>query len=260
MLRVLAGAGVGFIGGYCMPKISALSPIADPIEDALRQLPFPTPTIKLTYFDLGGVAEKIRLTCAVGHLPFSDVRIPFSSWPELKPKAKFGQLPLMEVDGKTFAQSSAMLLYVGKLTGLYPSDPLTAMRCDEVIGVMEDLQGAIRPSILIMRDNTISKKEAQRKQMEMRKELADTKIPETFGYYESLLAENKSGGFFVGSKPSIADMAVFQQLKWLKSGTLDGVPKTCADKFPQLTTWYVKVSSLPEVEAWYESQSKAQAK
>jgi hypothetical protein len=43
-----------------MPKIDALSPLAEPVEKALRQLPLPKPTIQLTYFDIMGVAEKIR--------------------------------------------------------------------------------------------------------------------------------------------------------------------------------------------------------
>lgn len=60
LLRAAAGLGAGFTLGYCMPKIDALSPIAEPIERVLRQLPLPKPTIQLTYFDFGGVAEKIR--------------------------------------------------------------------------------------------------------------------------------------------------------------------------------------------------------
>ena len=49
MLRLVAGAGAGFALGYCMPKIDALTPVAEPLEQALRSLPLPKPTIKLTY-------------------------------------------------------------------------------------------------------------------------------------------------------------------------------------------------------------------
>ena len=59
-LRLAGGIGAGFALGYCMPKIDALSPLAEPVEKALRQLPLPKPTIQLTYFDFLGVAEKIR--------------------------------------------------------------------------------------------------------------------------------------------------------------------------------------------------------
>lgn len=174
-----------------------------------------------SYFDIAGVAEKVRLTCVVGKLPFNDVRVSFEQWPKLKPTSKFGQLPMMEVDGTTVAQSSAMLNYVGKVTGMYPSEPKKALKVDEVIGLHEDLWGAIRPSILVMRDPKLSQKEAQRRQAEMRKELADEKIPAILGFFEKMLAENGTG-FFVGSTPTTADIAVYTQLRALQAGYLDG--------------------------------------
>lgn len=65
-----------------------------------------------------GVAEKVRLTCVMSGIPFSDVRVGFDQWPKLKPSTKFGQLPMMDVDGKTVAQSNAMLTYLGKIGGM----------------------------------------------------------------------------------------------------------------------------------------------
>ncbi len=58
-----------------------------------------------------------------GAVPFEDVRFKREQWPELKPKMPFGQVPVLEVDGKMLAQSSAMERYVAKLVGLMPEDP-----------------------------------------------------------------------------------------------------------------------------------------
>ncbi|KAG8467352.1 hypothetical protein KFE25_000668 [Diacronema lutheri] len=256
MLRTVAGVGAGFALGYCMPKLDALAPLAEPVEQALHKLHLqfgPKPNIQLTYFDIAGVAEKVRLTCVVGKLPFNDVRVSFEQWPKLKPTSKFGQLPMMEVDGTTVAQSSAMLNYVGKVTGMYPSEPKKALKVDEVIGLHEDLWGAIRPSILVMRDPKLSQKEAQRRQAEMRKELADEKIPAILGFFEKMLAENGTG-FFVGSTPTTADIAVYTQLRALQAGYLDGIPKTCVDPFPKLKAFYNQINSRPEVEEWYKKK------
>lgn len=48
MLRTVAGVGAGFAVGYCFPKIDALSPFAEPVEQLLRKLPLPKPNIQLT--------------------------------------------------------------------------------------------------------------------------------------------------------------------------------------------------------------------
>lgn len=48
MLRFGLGLGAGFAAGYCFPKISALSAITQPVEDALASnLPLPKPELKL---------------------------------------------------------------------------------------------------------------------------------------------------------------------------------------------------------------------
>lgn len=46
-LRAIAGVGAGFALGYCFPKIDALSPLTEPVEQQLRKL-LPKPEIKLT--------------------------------------------------------------------------------------------------------------------------------------------------------------------------------------------------------------------
>jgi glutathione S-transferase len=195
----------------------------------------------------------VRLTCILGGLPFSDVRVSFDKWAQLKPQAKFGQLPIMDVDGESFAQSGAMLTYVGKLTNLYPSDPKKAFRVDEVIGLHDDVMGSIRPSILVMRDPKLWKREAARKQAEMRKELAEVKLPEMFAHYEKVLETNGTG-YFVGASPTIADVAVFAQLRFITSGILDGIPKTVVEPFPKLNAFYVRVSHLPGIEKYYSEK------
>ena len=76
-----------------------------------------------------------------------DTRVHFSEWAAMKSTTPFGQLPLMTVDGKQYAQSGAMLQFAGKLSGLLPKDPYKALRVDEAVGLDEDLRGKIRPSI-----------------------------------------------------------------------------------------------------------------
>eukprot|EP00298_Acanthocystis_sp_HF-20_P006466 c16320_g1_i2.p1 GENE.c16320_g1_i2~~c16320_g1_i2.p1 ORF type:complete len:100 (+),score=36.36 c16320_g1_i2:40-339(+) len=88
--------------------------------------------IKLTYFKDEGSAEATRLAFVVGKIPFEDIRVTEEEWANVKPTAKFGQAPFMDLDGQQFAQSTALLRFAAKLAGLYPQDPLDALKIDEV--------------------------------------------------------------------------------------------------------------------------------
>ena len=100
--------------------------------------------IKLTYFNIQGVAEKVRLALVLAGIPFVDERVPFDKWGALKPTTPYGQLPLMEINGgKPIAQSEAMLRYVGSLATakgvpLYPTaDPDRLLAIEEAGGGWE---------------------------------------------------------------------------------------------------------------------------
>ena len=84
------------------------------------------PSYKLVYFNIEGLAEPIRLSCKLGGLELEDVRIKFEEWPALKPTTPGGSLPVFYVDGEPHTQSSAVLRYLGHLTGQYPTDPMDA--------------------------------------------------------------------------------------------------------------------------------------
>jgi hypothetical protein len=74
------------------------------------------PKLKLTYFNIQGAAEKVRLAFVLGAVPFDDVRVPFPEWPALKPTTPYGQLPLLTIDdGEPMAQSDAMLCSVTRV-------------------------------------------------------------------------------------------------------------------------------------------------
>ena len=49
---------------------------------------------------------------------------------------------------------------------------------------------------------------------------------------------------------SIADIAVWRLLGWLKSGILDGVPKNICDNFTKLNNIHLEVHKHPKVQEW----------
>jgi len=217
--------------------------------------------IKLTYFNIEGVAEKVRLALKIGGVDFDDDRIDFKDWPALKPTTPFGQLPIMSVEGASdpIAQSGAMLRYAGKLAKMYPDDPMQAIKVDEIIGVQEDLSAKIGVTIYVgMRPETygypadMPAEEKAACQKKLREAMAadDGDLTKMLGMIESKLAKSNTG-FFVGDSPTIADCAFLPIVRQLRSGRLDHLPTSIVDKFPKIVEFEGKMMALPAVAAHY---------
>lgn len=58
-----------------------------------------------------------------------------------------GQLPIIEVDGTVIPQSSAQMRYVGKIGGLYPTDPIDAAFADAAMDSVTDIHIPMRASL-----------------------------------------------------------------------------------------------------------------
>lgn len=61
--------------------------------------------VRLTYFDLAGMGEPIRLSLAMSGMPFTDERLSFEQFGALKPTLKFGQLPCLTANGDQYFQA-----------------------------------------------------------------------------------------------------------------------------------------------------------
>jgi len=104
------------------------------------------PTMKITYFDIRGRAETARLVLAYAEVSFEDDRLPFPPnevWAAKKPSVTLGQLPTLEVEGKTLHQSMAIARYLAKENGLAGANNLEGAQCDEIVDFVSDMQQAI---------------------------------------------------------------------------------------------------------------------
>ena len=71
---------------------------------------------------------------------------------------------------------------------------------------------------------SISNRDKDPKKKKLAREiLASKHLPKMFKFLEELIKNNKKSPWFVGSKLTIADLAVWRLLGWLSSGKLDGV-------------------------------------
>lgn len=205
--------------------------------------------LKLTYFDMhAGRGEVARMALSMGGIPFEDHRIKFQDWPAAKADTLFGAIPVLEVDGQQVAQCNGINRFVGKLTGLYPTDPLQAAFCDEAMDAVEDISAQLVASFSIKDD------EEKRRE---RKRLADGPITFYLTRIQRRL-EARGGEFFADGRLTVADLKVHLWIRHLRSGNIDYVPKDLADGVaPRLIAHFDRVKADPRVKAYYESRGIA---
>lgn len=226
------------------------------------------PTLKLSYFDIEGLAEKVRLALFMQGIPFEDERISFADWGQKKSEAKYGLLPLLHVDGKEIiSQSGAMLRYVARLKSstLYPENDVKLLEIEEVLGLADDFAKAwspclylgMRPQMFGYPEDHAKTDEGQALIKSMREKFVAERMPEYMKYFTDLLANSE---YFCGSQPTIADLTLLPQLRAFQKGHIDHVPVTCLDEYPVVTAWIKRMMELEPIKQWYANGGKVPPK
>ncbi|XP_064627123.1 probable glutathione S-transferase 6 [Lineus longissimus] len=193
---------------------------------------------KLTYFDARGRAELSRLIFAVAGVEYGDVRISFEEWGKLKPNTPFGSLPYLEVDGKTIAQSQAIVRFLANVFDLAGADHFEKAKVDEAAEcALEILTDAVKVTFA-----PEAEKEAKTK------EFVSKTWPSHVVKIEKILASNPTG-FLVGSKLTYADLALFSILDTVCSfegATVSG----------PIAQHRKKVGAVPAIAKWISARPK----
>lgn len=242
-LQILLGVAVGHAFGALKKRVKAPK------------------KIKVTYFDIAGVAEKLRLALVLKGIEFEDDRFKFTEWPTMKPKTKFGVVPEVSFDGQVFGQSDACLRYIASLPGtltLIPSDPLEVLKLDEVLGVAGDLDRAwmaplyagMRPTQFGYPENYQKTEEGKALVKTLRDKFLEERMPEFMEFYEGFLGDNK---FICGDEITIADCVILPQLAKFSAGFIDHVPSDTLNKYPKIVAYLERIRAVPAIKAWYST-------
>ena len=170
------------------------------------------------------------------------------AWPEMKPKTPFGTVPVLEFDGKQYAQSDAILRYAGKLGGLYPSELLLALEVDMQLDAIEDMFRTIRPT-MTMKDED--------EKIKAFKVLAEETLPKWLAIFNKTIKENSSG-FLVGDSMSIADLKLYVTISVIMADFSDGIPASIFDNFPEILAHKAAISGNEKIKA-YEVKTYGEA-
>ncbi|KUF86536.1 Glutathione S-transferase 1 [Phytophthora nicotianae] len=201
------------------------------------------PSIKLTYFNFGGRAEHVRLALYIGGIPFEDKRLSREEFGALKSSFPLGQVPVLEVDGQVLTQTDAILRYVGRLGGLYPtSSPFAALKVDEMLHALCEMAEQMFPSF---QEKDEDKKKA------MREELAKITIPHYAACIEARLEKMHKLPTFQSDVVYVHEIALFTWMKAFKEGFMDHIPTTILDGYKFHNITFDKVAANQKVKEWY---------
>lgn len=129
----------------------------------------------------------------------------------------FQSLPTMKVDNDVYAESTAILRYAGKLSGLYPKCDEAALNVDRVVDALETVL------VAVFKDSS----EAGRAKF-----VSET-VPRYLGPMDAMYARTK-GAFLLGDEMSIADIKLGVIMDALLSGVIDQVLTSSLEKYSHL--------------------------
>jgi len=96
---------------------------------------------RLTYFEMRGRAEAIRLFLHATQTAFEDDRVVAADeWEALGPKLPFGGLPIYETDGALLCESHAILRYMGRKLGAATRNDLSQAELDSAHDAIAEAQ------------------------------------------------------------------------------------------------------------------------
>ena len=200
MLRLAcSAAAAGVVVAYTLPAL-------------LRAYRRATAKPKLTYFNIRGMGEHLRLALAIARVPFDDVRLDRDGFQKLKPELKFGQLPVMHLDNDKIelVQTAAIMRYIAQAfePSLYSSDPIIAATIDAMVQQVQDMQvGKLVFSYrerFGVRADALDDEHAAIAKANYYKEV----LPRHLTYFEKILSESPTTWLVGTAGPTIADITL----------------------------------------------------
>ena len=205
------------------------------------------PVYKLSYFPFRAVAEVVRQIFAYAEVEYEDNRVTMEQWPEFKDKTPFGQMPVLEVDGKAIPQSFAIARYAASQHGLTGKDAFEAAWVDAIADQYKDYQNDFRNFWYVYLGFREGDKD---------KTLKEHGEPARDKFYPLLVKQLKSAGsgFLVGNQLTWVDLLISEHV----ATTEEHVPGFFKD-YPEILAHAAKVRAIPQIKKWIETRPESRA-
>jgi len=195
----------------------------------------------LRYFNLRGRAEVLRLAFAQAGIEYTDTSFEREKWPEMKPTAPFGQVPILietSAEGThVIPQSLAILRHIGRIGNLYGKNEYEHTRVDYLLDEIADWRAKFNEAVYypnFCKD----------------KNLVQKYLAEQLPHYAPLIEKQvHDNGLLVGDSITIADIAAYSFVQY----HLDLEAK-CLDAYPKLKLLFETVGNSPKIAAYLPKQ------
>lgn len=199
------------------------------------------PQYKLTYFPVKALAEPIRFLFSYAGVEFEDVRFNRDDWPKIKPTTPFGQVPMLEIDGKKINQSVAISRYLAKQYGLAGKNDLEALEIDATVDTIHDVRAKL--AAYHYEENA----DVKAAKLEVVKQV----VPFVLERLDNQVKNN--GGYFVGGALSWADLSFVALLDYLNFMNKSDL----IEKYDNLKALKQKVLDIPAIKSWVEKRPQS---
>ncbi|KAK2584871.1 hypothetical protein KPH14_002468 [Odynerus spinipes] len=163
-------------------------------------------------------------------------------WPKIKPTTPFGQVPMLEIDGKRIAQSVAICRFLAKKCNLVGKDDLEALEIDATVDTIHDVRAKL--AAYHYEEN------AETKAAKLK--VANEVVPFVLERLDTQVKNN--GGYFVAGALSWADLTFVALLDYLnfmyKSDLIE--------KYDNLKALKQKVLDIPAIKDWVAKRPESE--
>lgn len=190
--------------------------------------------MKLYMTEMSGNSFKVRVLAAMLNVPYENVRIDWEgrehkspAFLELNPR---GQVPVMEIEGKVFWDSTAHLVYIARKFGGERWLPIDPLGMAEVMQWMAFAQNEVQFGLQWARGVTIYGRR-----------------PESFAGYtqdgiralDVLTRQLRKTDWLALDRATLADIACYPYVKRAPEGAI------ALDPYPEVRAWLARCEALP---------------
>ncbi|XP_045451694.1 glutathione S-transferase 2-like [Melitaea cinxia] len=201
------------------------------------------PKVVFYYFPVKALGESARLLLTYGGQEFEDRRVSKEEWPAIKPSTPFGQMPVLEIDGKQYAQSLAISRYLGRKYGLNGKDIEEDFEIDQNVEFLNDIR-AKAATVQYEADEVLKEKKHE--------DYSKNVYPAMLSKLDEIIKKNN--GHIAAGKLTWADFVFAGLFDYLKS--MLRIPDL-EKKYPSYQQVIDNVYANPKIAAYKEKAPKS---
>jgi len=251
--------GPNFYGAFVHDPIDGVH-----LECCFKQYEAPSdaPKYKISYFDGRGRGEQIRLLLHELAVNFEDVRLNREGFVNLQKQDNsplvFGSVPLLEEGKFSLVQGGAIMAYIAKKHGIYPSDLKDGEYADSIVLGCEDLRMKMFDlPYTKAKTSKDGKSDAEKADIDKAGETVSTFVKTTWaqrwGPNLERILKHSGTGFVVGKAISHADVALFDVVDSIVNN-LGPFFSLDEKSLPNLVKFVNDVKARPNIKKYLETR------